>query len=497
LAFRSRRVFLTFNYEWDIPEETPMLIVVNSCYSGNFITCNEGISVGDRRRIIITSTPANHERHFFGWVLFSDRLWGNLNKGFDVRKAFVRNATADDALFSRLDDNGDRIGHSPVDLCDDGYLASTTEIGTPGTENLKLTFRLFVWKHSPGELRVYDSQNRVTGLVNGEVKKEIIDSIYDEQEQVVGIFSPSDTYRYEVVSTDKGTYGLDVAYVEEGEATTFTATDIPTSPNAVHEYTVDWPALSQGKPGVTLQIDAEGDGLFERTIISDNKLTPCEIAIEPIGYELISQKKISETEFEYIFRLVAKNTGKHDVKNITLKLASEPNGTSVIDGVVYFSMIEAGEQLLSDDTFTVRSDKSPDILVRDLVWQVCECIQRPKSDFNRDWTIDFFDLAEFINQWLNSCSEPNWCQGTDIDQSNLVNFIDFATFAQNWLWEKIPADFNIDGEVEFADYAVLANQWRAGNCAESAWCDGADLNKSGSVDLFDLAEFAEHWLEGL
>jgi hypothetical protein len=35
------------------------------------------------------------------------------------------------------------------------------------------------------------------------------------------------------------------------------------------------------------------------------------------------------------------------------------------------------------------------------------------------------------------------------------------------------------------------------NCAELAWCDGADLNKSGSVDLFDLAEFAELWLEGI
>jgi hypothetical protein len=37
----------------------------------------------------------------------------------------------------------------------------------------------------------------------------------------------------------------------------------------------------------------------------------------------------------------------------------------------------------------------------------------------------------------------------------------------------------------------------AGNCAESAWCDGADLNKNGSVDLFDLALFAELWLEGI
>jgi len=348
---------------------------------------------------------------------------------------------------------------------------------------------------SPGELRVYDSQGRVTGSVNGEVKEEIPDSVYFNGNFV--ILSPSDPYRYEVVGINAGTYGLGVISVETEKTNGLAAADIPISPNAVHEYTTNWDALSQGKAGVTLLIDAEGDGLFERTIISDNKLTPCEIAIEPIGYELINQKKISETESEYIFRLVAKNTGKGDVKNITLKLASEPNGTSIIDSIVYFSTIQAGEQLLSDDTFTVRSDKGPDILVRDLVWQVCKCIERPKSDFSHDWMVSLADLAKFTDQWLNSCSEPNWCQGTDLDQSNLVNFIDFATFAQNWLWEIIPADFNIDGEVEFTDYAVFANQWRAGNCAESAWCDEADFNKSGSVDLFDLAEFAEHWLEGI
>jgi len=32
------------------------------------------------------------------------------------------------------------------------------------------------------------------------------------------------------------------------------------------------------------------------------------------------------------------------------------------------------------------------------------------------------------------------------------------------------------------------------NCVEPDFCDGADLNKSGSVDWYDLAEFVEYWL---
>jgi parallel beta-helix repeat protein len=477
---------------------TPMLIVIGSCSSGSFITSDQSISGSNR--IIITAAHDETDfwstRVYLGWVRSADRFLGNLNKGLNVKEAFVQKSLPGDCLYLWLDDNGDSIGHPPHNLDNDGQLASVTQIGVPGTENLELIRWYLVWKRSPGELRVYDSQNQVTGLVNGEIREEIPGSLYDEENEIVAIFAPCDVYHYEVLSTSEGTYGLDIGSIKGGETETFTAIDIPTSPNAVHQYTADWEALSQGGAGVTLLIDAEGDGIFERTIISDNKLTPCEIAVEPIGYELISQKKITETEFEYIFRLVGKNTGKRDVKNITLNLAREPNGTSVIDGVVYFSTIQAGEQLLSDDTFTVRSDKSPDILVRELIWQVCKCVERPKSDFSHDWTVSLADLAKFTDQWLNSCSEPNWCQGTDLDQSNLVNFMDFATFAQNWLWEIIPADFNIDGEVEFTDYAVLANRWRAGNCAESAWCDGADLNKSGSVDLLDLAEFAELWLEG-
>jgi subtilisin family serine protease len=41
-------------------------------------------------------------------------------------------------------------------------------------------------------------------------------------------------------------------------------------------------------------------------------------------------------------------------------------------------------------------------------------------------------LSVFAGQWLQSCSEPSWCQGWDSDYSGIVNFVDFADFAQNW-----------------------------------------------------------------
>ena len=91
------------------------------------------------------------------------------------------------------------------------------------------------------------------------------------------IFYPSHSYCYDVVGTDTGTYGLDVTSIEDGEATSFTATDIPTTPGAIHQYTIDWAALSQGEKGVTVKIDSDGDGVFEKRVIADNKLSQEEL----------------------------------------------------------------------------------------------------------------------------------------------------------------------------------------------------------------------------
>jgi subtilisin family serine protease len=41
-------------------------------------------------------------------------------------------------------------------------------------------------------------------------------------------------------------------------------------------------------------------------------------------------------------------------------------------------------------------------------------------------------LAIFANNWLQTCSSPSWCEGMDSNHSGRVDFVDFATLAQNW-----------------------------------------------------------------
>jgi hypothetical protein len=53
-------------------------------------------------------------------------------------------------------------------------------------------------------------------------------------------------------------------------------------------------------------------------------------------------------------------------------------------------------------------------------------------DINGDGDINFEDY-EFISwYWMQPCSDPNWCQGADLDLSGLVDYQDLKTFTQNW-----------------------------------------------------------------
>jgi len=56
------------------------------------------------------------------------------------------------------------------------------------------------------------------------------------------------------------------------------------------------------------------------------------------------------------------------------------------------------------------------------------------------------------------------------------------------------SDFSGNGIVNFEDFATLAYYWKDYICTEPDWCDGCDLDHSGLVDLNDLRKFAENWL---
>jgi hypothetical protein len=61
-------------------------------------------------------------------------------------------------------------------------------------------------------------------------------------------------------------------------------------------------------------------------------------------------------------------------------------------------------------------------------------------------------------------------------------------------WQFIAGDSDNDKDVDFADFAPLANKWMQAD--SNLYCGGADLTGDGWVDLADLGELANNWLKG-
>lgn len=140
------------------------------------------------------------------------------------------------------------------------------------------------------EIRIYDSEGRVTGLVNGEAKREIPGSSYfseyysfpnDISPQSINIFDPKGPYTYEIFGIRKGNYNFSPSSTKEGVAINFKADNIPLLSGHSHKYNIDWEALAKGEKGTSLLIDSNGDGVFEKIIKSDDELT-CEEFLEEL-----------------------------------------------------------------------------------------------------------------------------------------------------------------------------------------------------------------------
>lgn len=175
---------------------------------------------------------------------------------------------------------------------------------------------------SPSELQVYDSNGQATGLVGGQATEEIPNSAYDQESGTVLIYPAINSYNCRIVGTNEGNYGLTVISIDDGIATNFDATDIPTSGSVVHEYTIDWDALSIGGEGVTLQIDSDGDGEFENTFTADNELSQDEFLHETIP-QLLKQDAVSRLEVLETSEKIAQRLIDNSIRCINKSLSDK------------------------------------------------------------------------------------------------------------------------------------------------------------------------------
>lgn len=142
--------------------------------------------------------------------------------------------------------------------------------------NNKQVIRLY----SPGELQVIDSENRITGLVNGVVKEDIPNSLYDKDIKGAAIFFPNNVNKYRVIGIDNGLYSLSIDYTKVGLPKIFRADNIPITTGEIHEYIIDWDALFNDEIGATIKFDQNGDGTTDKTFISGDTFNQTDIFLK-------------------------------------------------------------------------------------------------------------------------------------------------------------------------------------------------------------------------
>ena len=101
----------------------------------------------------------------------------------------------------------------------------------------------------------------------------------DTSAQVISIPAPlMGAYTVHILGMDSDLYGFTLAYSRshlgsDEEAIGFVCVGIPTSSEAIHQYIIDWDALASGENGVTVSVDSDGDGVFEKSFTAGSVLT--------------------------------------------------------------------------------------------------------------------------------------------------------------------------------------------------------------------------------
>lgn len=124
------------------------------------------------------------------------------------------------------------------------------------------------------------------------------------------------------------------------------------------------------------------------------------------------------------------------------------------------------------------------------------------GDFDRNCYVDAFDLEALTEQWLDG--DPNYRYDVCQDGWYIVDFFDYAVFADDWMlnsdsnnwWtagcrqaELLSSDLNDDGIVNMLDYAILIGNWQ-----QEGDCIRGDIDRSEVVDSVDLDIFIDEWL---
>ncbi|HUT28853.1 MAG TPA: S8 family serine peptidase [Sedimentisphaerales bacterium] len=116
----------------------------------------------------------------------------------------------------------------------------------------------------------------------------------------------------------------------------------------------------------------------------------------------------------------------------------------------------------------------------------------PKADLSRDYLVNFIDFAMFAEHWRDQdCNIPSWCAKSDLDLSGETDGNDLHIFVENWLvkedqWLLPVAHWRFDEGEGNTAYDSAGNN--DGNIYGAEWTTG---QIDGALDFNGVADYVE------
>jgi predicted MPP superfamily phosphohydrolase len=315
---------------------------------------------------------------------------------------------------------------------------------------------LFVHLKCPADVVVTDPAGRsISRQMN-----EIPDATYTEADLdedgdldgFVEILAPLDgNYVFTLNGTDLGLYSMISQLATSQEVLSFNATQIPVSLEAVHRYTINWTALSQGEERVDVQVDSGGDGVFECNFTSDTELSRVEYVAATTKHDLeifglTSSKSIVGDGYAPSINVGVMNYG---VYAETFNITAYANNTLVASQVITLTNTSSTTVTFTWNTsgfaygnYTITAYAEPvlnETYVADnnvtYVVPVHVGVPGDVSSSTQgvyDGKCDMKDIAYLVTLFNTKPNSPNWNPNADVDNNAVVSMKDIAIAILNF-----------------------------------------------------------------